>query len=91
MQTRRVVLTDHQEALNRSLMASGRYHSADEILHDGLRMVGRREARDAAQQEALRLVAQVGRAALQNNGYADYTRPDCRIAQLRTPCETGSG
>jgi antitoxin ParD1/3/4 len=48
MPTRNVVLTDHQQQLIESLVDSGRYQNASEVLRDGLRMVEQREAEDAA-------------------------------------------
>ena len=64
MPTRNVVLTESQNALIETLVQSGRYQNASEVLREGLRMVERREAEDAAKLEALRAAAQVGVAAL---------------------------
>ena len=82
MPTRPVTLTDHHEALIRTLVASGRYQCADDVVRDGLRMIERRESHDAAKREALRLVSEVGRAALQHNGHVEYSRPDGRLTEL---------
>ncbi|MEM7442594.1 MAG: type II toxin-antitoxin system ParD family antitoxin [Pseudomonadota bacterium] len=78
-------MTEHQETLIRGLVAGGRYQSPDDVVQDGLRMLERREAQDAAKREALRIVAEVGKAALQSNGYAEFSRPDCRFPELRRP------
>jgi antitoxin ParD1/3/4 len=52
--TRNVVLTDNQDQLIHSLEESGRYQNASEVIREGLRLVERREAEDAAKLEALR-------------------------------------
>lgn len=60
MPTRNVVLTDHHERLIGSLVDSGRYQNASEVLREGLRLVGKREAEDAARLEALRQAVDAG-------------------------------
>jgi len=62
MPTRNVVLTAHHEQLIGSLVESGRYQNASEVLREGLRLVGQREAEDAARIEALRLAVDIGSA-----------------------------
>ena len=47
MPTKNVVLTERQEALIESLVRSGRYQNAGEVLDDGLRLVEQREAEEA--------------------------------------------
>lgn len=91
MPTRRIILTDQQEALICCLLSNGRYHSADEILHDGLRMVERREASNADKQKALRLDTDVGRGVLHDNGYAIFSAHDCWITQPNWPQEKTAG
>ena len=54
MPTKNVVLTERQEALIESLVRSGRYQNAGEVLDDGLRLVEQREAEEAGK---LRLCA----------------------------------
>ena len=39
MPTRNVVLTKHQEKLIETLVGSGRYQNASEVLRDGLRLL----------------------------------------------------
>jgi antitoxin ParD1/3/4 len=60
MPTRNVVLTKHQETLIETLVDSGRYQNASEVLREGLRLVEQREAEDAAKLAALREAARVG-------------------------------
>ena len=60
MPTRNVVLTAHQEELIESLVGSGRYQNASEVLREGLRLVELREAQDAARLKHLRKAAATG-------------------------------
>lgn len=48
MATRNVVLSQHQHELVESLVESGRYQNASEVLREGLRLLERQEAEDAA-------------------------------------------
>ena len=54
MPTRNVVLTDHQQDVIETLVESGRYQNASEVLRDGLRLVEQREREDALKLETLR-------------------------------------
>jgi antitoxin ParD1/3/4 len=58
--TRNVVLSDHQHKLVEALVASGRYQNASEVLREGLRLLERQEAEDAAKIAALRDAAEKG-------------------------------
>ena len=60
MPTRNVVLAEHHEHLIGSLIRSGRYRNAGEVLREGMRLVGQREAEDAARLDALRQAADIG-------------------------------
>ena len=64
MPTRNVALTKRQEELIETLVESGRYQNASEVLRDGLRLVEQREAEDASKLKALRVAARVGVNAL---------------------------
>ncbi len=72
MPTKNVVLTERQEALIESLVRSGRYQNAGEVLDDGLRLVEQREAEAAAKLEALRAAAGVGVAALDRGEFKEF-------------------
>lgn len=72
MPTRNVVLTEHQAQLIDTLVGSGRYQNASEIMREGLRMVERREADDAAKLEILRLAARVGTDALERGAFEEF-------------------
>jgi len=52
--TRNVVLTDHQDALIRRLVATGRYRNASEVTRDALRSLERGEDQAAATLDWLR-------------------------------------
>ncbi|TWB41681.1 type II toxin-antitoxin system ParD family antitoxin [Nitrospirillum pindoramense] len=61
MPTRNVVLTDHHEQVIETLVRSGRYQNASEVLRAGLRLVEREEEVHAAKLRALSEAAEVGR------------------------------
>jgi antitoxin ParD1/3/4 len=69
--TRNVVLTQHQHELVESLVASGRYQNASEVLREGLRLLENQEAEDAAKLAALRDAADKGWADLGSGRYDD--------------------
>ncbi len=60
MPTRNVVITEHQQDLIETLVESGRYQNASEVLREGLRLIEQRERRDAAKLEALKAAVRVG-------------------------------
>lgn len=74
MPTRNVVLTDHQHRVIESLVGSGRYQNASEVLRDGLRLVEQREAEDAARLQALREAVHVGWRDLEAGRYRDVSQ-----------------
>ena len=82
MPTRNVVLTDHQHQVIDSLVSSGRYQNASEVLRDGLRLVEQREAEDAAKLQALREAAMVGWRDLEAGRYRDVSE-DALLDHIR--------
>ena len=60
MPTRNVVLSEHQHALVETLVQSGRYQNASEVLREGLRLIEQRESMDAAKRTALQAAAHQG-------------------------------
>ncbi len=76
MATRNVVLSQHQHELVESLVASGRYQNASEVLRDGLRLLEQQEAEDAAKVAALRAAAEQGWADLASGRYDDIADDD---------------
>jgi len=73
MPTRNVVLTERQEELIETLVKSGRYQNASEVLRDGLRLVEQREAEDAGKLRALRAAARVGVGALDRGEFKEFS------------------
>jgi antitoxin ParD1/3/4 len=73
MPTRNVVLTERQEELIETLVKSGRYQNASEVLRDGLRLVEQREAEDAGKLKALRAAARVGVGALDRGEFKEFS------------------
>ena len=76
MPTRNVVLTDHQEKLIDSLIGSGRYQNASEVLREGLRLVEQREAENAAKLKVLRKAARAGFDALDRGEFREFDSTD---------------
>ena len=72
MPTRNVVLTERQADLIETLVESGRYQNASEVLRDGLRLVEQREAEDASKLKALRAAARVGVGALDRCEFKEF-------------------
>jgi len=72
MPTRNVVLTEQQERFIETLVESGRYQNASEVLRDGLRLVEQREVEEAAKLEVLREAARVGVAALDRGDFKEF-------------------
>lgn len=75
MPTRNVVLTDHQHDVIETLVRSGRYQNASEVMHEGLRLVEQCEREDALKLDALRQAAQVGLSDLAAGRFEDIV-PD---------------
>jgi antitoxin ParD1/3/4 len=82
MPTRNVVLTKHQEKVIKTLVGSGRYQNASEVLREGLRLVEQREAEDAAKLEVLREAAGVGFGALDRGEFKEFDTVDDLQAYL---------
>jgi len=72
MPTRNVVLTDRQEELLETLVKSGRYQNASEVLRDGLRLVEQREAEDVGKLKVLRAAARAGVGALDRGDFKEF-------------------
>jgi antitoxin ParD1/3/4 len=76
MPTRNVVLTARQEDLLETLVKSGRYQNASEVLRDGLRLVEQREAEDAGKLKALQAAARTGVGALERGEFTEFRSID---------------
>lgn len=77
-----VVLTEHQEELIEKLVGSGRYQNASEVLREGLRLIERRDAEDAAKLKALRQAAKIGLKALERGKFKELGTADELAAYL---------
>ena len=82
MPTRNVVLTERQADLIETLVESGRYKNASEVLRDGLRLVEQREAEDAFRLKALRIAARVGLGALDRGEFKEFRNTEGLQAYL---------
>ena len=71
MPTRNVVLSDHQQQMVETLVQSGRYQNASEVLREGLRLIAERERREDAKLEVLKQAARRGWADVSAGRYAD--------------------
>lgn len=70
------MLSAHQHELVESLVASGRYQNASEVLREGLRLLERQEAEDAAKIAALRDAAERGWSDLTAGRFDDVADDD---------------
>ena len=91
MATRNVVLTERQERLIEALVQSGRYQNASEVLREGLRLIERREAEDAARLSALRQAAALGVADLEHGSFKEFADPETLKAHLRQVADSITG
>ncbi len=71
MPTRNVVLSEHQQHLVESLVQSGRYQNASEVLREGLRLVEERERSENAKLKVLRQAARQGWTDVSAGRYTD--------------------
>ena len=71
MPTRNVVLSEHQQQLVETLVQSGRYQNASEVLREGLRLIEERDRREEAKLKALKQAARQGWADVSAGRYAD--------------------
>ncbi|GHU08692.1 addiction module antidote protein [Betaproteobacteria bacterium] len=73
MPTRNVVLSEHQHDFVETLVLSGRYQNASEVLREGLRLVERHEQQEAAKLDALQKAANKAWADIAAGRYTDVT------------------
>jgi len=84
MPTRNVVLSERQQQLVESLVQSGRYQNASEVLREGLRLIEERDRLEDAKLKALKQAVRVGWADVSAGRYADVAddRLEDFVAQL---------
>jgi len=87
MPTRNVVLTERQADLIETLVESGRYQNASEVLRDGLRLVEQREAEDTSRLKALRAAARLGVGALDQGDFKEFRNTEDLQAYLNDLAE----
>ena len=71
MPTRNVVLSERQQQLVETLVQSGRYQNASEVLREGLRLIDERERLEGAKLKALKQAARQGWADVSAGRYVD--------------------
>jgi len=71
MPTRNVVLSEHQQQLIETLVQSGRYQNASEVLREGLRLIEERDRTEDAKLKVLKQAARQGWADVSAGRYAD--------------------
>ncbi|SEE70254.1 antitoxin ParD1/3/4 [Ruania alba] len=71
MATRNVVLGQHQHELVESLVQSGRYQNASEVLREGLRLLEREQAEETAKLAVLHEAAERGWLDLASGRFDD--------------------
>jgi antitoxin ParD1/3/4 len=71
MPTRNVVLSEHQQQLVETLVQSGRYQNASEVLREGLRLIEERERLENVKLKALKQAARQGWVDVSEGRYAD--------------------
>jgi antitoxin ParD1/3/4 len=74
--TRNIVLSQHQHELVDSLVKSGRYQNASEVLREGLRILERQEGENAAKLAALRNAADLGWSDINSGRFDDVAERD---------------
>lgn len=84
MPTLKVVLSEQQHELVDTLVRSGRYQNASEVLREGLRLVEQRERREAAKLKALQEASAVGWADIAAGRYTavDHNELEAFIERL---------
>ena len=71
MPTRNVVLSEHQHELVETLVHSGRYQNASEVIREGLRLIEDRDRTDGVKLKALKQAARQGWADVSAGRYTD--------------------
>ncbi len=71
MPTRNVVLSEHQQQLIETLVQSGRYQNASEVLREGLRLIEDRDRLEDAKLKALKQATRQGWADVSTGRYTD--------------------
>jgi antitoxin ParD1/3/4 len=92
MSTISVELTDHFRTFVEAQVASGRFKDANDVLHEGLRLLEKREAIDREKLELLRTLVNEGLTQLdQGQGISVHNRKELRalIREQRDRAKSG--
>ncbi len=76
MPTRNVVITQHQSEMIESLVESGQYQNASEVLREGLRLIEQRNAERDARVAAFNAAVDLGFADIAAGRYTDVEYDD---------------
>lgn len=76
MPTRNVVITEHQSAMIESLVESGQYQNASEVLREGLRLIEQRDTERVARIKAFNAAVDIGFAQVDAGQYVDVEYDD---------------
>jgi antitoxin ParD1/3/4 len=87
MPARKVEVTERQDKLIETLVRSGRYQDADDVVRTGLRLVEAHEAEQAVRLKALREAVQVGLDDLAEGRSLDFDSIEDLRAHLATLVE----
>ena len=82
MPTRNIVLTDHQSNFVESLVTSGRYQNASEVLREGLRLMEHREDEATARLSYLKALTQVGLDDMVSDNFTRFDSAEVLNAHL---------
>lgn len=83
MPTRNVVLTKHQEEFIETMIETGQYQNASEILREGLRLVENNQKSYAARLQAFKDAVQIGEDAFDRGEYRQFSDVESLTAYLR--------
>ena len=72
MPTRNVVLTEHQFQFIASLVSTGRYQNASEVMREGIRLVERQEVEIGARLEAIRDAVRTGIEDIAERRFSEF-------------------
>jgi len=83
MPTRNLVITDHQSQWVESLVKSGRYQNASEVMREGLRLLEERDRDFEARIGALKAQVQVGLTDIEAGRATVFASAEAAAAHLR--------
>ena len=88
MPTKNLVITDYQSQWIESLVKSGRYQNASEVMREGLRLLEERDRDFEARIAALKAQVRVGLDDIQAGRFAEFTEGENLSAYLKGVTDT---